>query len=188
MRKRQRTLYQVDDIGLVHIVRSRAARNLSLSLSRQHLRVTCPRWLSVRKALDFVRSRESWIAEQRVLVSSRREDLIARGVDYDSIDPGEAERMLTSRLKELATRHNFSWRRITIRNQQTRWGSCTTKGDISLNRKLAALPEELRDYVILHELLHTIIHDHSSHFWSELEKLVDDSRRLRTELKQYGPC
>ena len=96
--------------------------------------------------------------------------------------------MLTSRLKELATRHNFSWRRITIRNQQTRWGSCTTKGDISLNRKLAALPEELRDYVILHELLHTIIHDHSSHFWSELEKLVDDSRRLRTELKQYGPC
>ena len=95
--------------------------------------------------------------------------------------------MLTSRLKELAITHNFSWRRITIRNQQTRWGSCTTRGDISLNRKLFALPEELRDYVILHELLHTTIHDHSPRFWSELEKLVDDTRRLRSELKQYGP-
>jgi predicted metal-dependent hydrolase len=187
MKKRRNIIYQVADIGTVRIVRSRAARNISLSVGDKILRVTCPRWLPVSKALAFVQERELWIAEQRALMKSRREELLSRGIDYDAINHREARLLLTSRLQELGTRHNFSWRRVTIRNQQARWGSCTSLGDISLNRKLAALPEELRDYVILHELLHTTIHDHSPHFWSELDKLVENSQQLRSELKQYGP-
>jgi len=187
MKKRKQITYQVTGIGTVRIVRSRAARNISLSVGSKMLRVTCPRWLPARQALAFVRERESWIAEQRLLITGHREELLSRGIDYDGIDPGEAKLLLITRLRELAARHNFTCRRVTIRNQQARWGSCTTLGNISLNRKLAALPEELRDYVILHELLHTSIHDHSPHFWNELGKLVENPRRLREDLKQYGP-
>ncbi len=183
----QRSLYEVEGIGTVRVVRNRASRTVSLSISSHGLRVTCPRWVPLRDVLGFVRQRKPWIEEQAESIARKGAGLLERGINYDAIDPREARLLLVTRLRDLAKLHDFSWRRISIRNQRARWGSCSVKGDISLNRKLAALPEELRDYVILHELLHTRIRDHSSHFWDELALLVEDYRRLRAELRQYGP-
>jgi hypothetical protein len=75
---------------------------------------------------------------------------------------------------------------VSIRNQTTRWGSCSAKGNISLNLKLVALPPELFDYVILHELVHTREHNHSARFWRELDKYVENGKAKAKALREYG--
>ena len=74
--------------------------------------------------------------------------------------------------------------RITIRNQRTRWGSCSSKGNLNFNCQLMLLSEELRDYVIIHELCHRIELNHSERFWAEVEKYCPEYRELRKKLKQ----
>ena len=75
---------------------------------------------------------------------------------------------------------------VTVRNQKTRWGSCSMRGTISLNINLARLPGVLMDYVILHELLHTKVRGHGNGFWQRLDMLVGDARGLRGELGKYS--
>ena len=82
--------------------------------------------------------------------------------------------------------HGFDYKKVFIRNQKTRWGSCSVENNIYLNVKLLMLPEELTDYVILHELVHTRIKNHSKDFWRELSKYVRDTRGMEHQLKEYG--
>jgi hypothetical protein len=101
-----------------------------------------------------------------------------------SLSDREAREKLGQRLTELADRHGLTFTRFSIRRQKTRWGSCTHHGAINLNIALARLPQNLMDYVILHELLHTRIKGHGRIFWKELERLhaqaVDHHRQLRS--------
>ena len=97
----------------------------------------------------------------------------------------KAGKYLTDRLRFLAARHKFDYKKITIRNQKTRWGSCSHRNTISLNLKLVILPEELQDYVMMHELVHTRIHNHSHHFWEELDRYVGNGKRLAANLRDY---
>jgi predicted metal-dependent hydrolase len=86
-------------------------------------------------------------------------------------------------LRYLAGEHGFNFNHVTIRQQKTRWGSCSPKNNISLNIKLVLLPEALLDYVLLHELVHTRIHNHSRKFWAELDKYVVDSKVIAKRLR-----
>jgi hypothetical protein len=74
-----------------------------------------------------------------------------------------------------------------VKNQKTRWGSCSDKNNINLNINLVRLPDELIDYVILHELVHTRIKNHSHQFWEEMNKVVEDPKSLDKKLRQYTP-
>ena len=102
------------------------------------------------------------------------------------IDTVKAGAALAERLEELARLHNFKYRNVSIRNQRTRWGSCSGKDNISLNINLARLPAELSDYVILHELLHTRIKNHGKGFWTELDRYVGGSAKdLAKKLRKH---
>ena len=99
----------------------------------------------------------------------------------------EAKRVLPARLKELAARNGFKYSKCSVRNMRTRWGSCNQRGDISLCASLMLLPDRLVDYVLLHELCHTVEMNHSERFWKLLDNVCGcSSRDLRKELKKHS--
>lgn len=97
-----------------------------------------------------------------------------------------AKEILPGRLQKLATRHGFRYSSVSLRDCHTRWGSCSSRGSISLSIYLVLLPDELIDYVLLHELCHTVEMNHSERFWTLLDKACQcDSRTLRQALKKH---
>jgi predicted metal-dependent hydrolase len=85
-----------------------------------------------------------------------------------------AAQELPARVLELASRHGIEILRVSIRNQKSRWGSCSRSGAISLNWRLIQTPDFVRDYIILHELAHRRQMNHSGQFWLEVERLCPD--------------
>jgi hypothetical protein len=95
-----------------------------------------------------------------------------------------AQSELALRAQELARQHGAPMRRVTVRNQRSRWGSCSVRGTISLNWRLIQVPETVRDYIILHELTHLRQLNHSARFWAEVEKVCPDYRAAEAWLKK----
>ncbi len=90
---------------------------------------------------------------------------------------------LPARVAELAARHQFAVQRVTVRNQKSRWGSCSRRGTVSLNWRLIQTPVLVRDYIILHELAHLRQMNHSARFWQEVERLCPEYRVAENWLK-----
>lgn len=97
-----------------------------------------------------------------------------------------AESELSLRVLEFAARHQLSVRRVSVRNQRTRWGSCSRRGTISLNWRLIQTPPFVRDYIILHELMHLREMNHSPRFWRQVETVCPDYRTAEQWLKQHS--
>jgi len=173
----------IDGVGPVLFERSRRARRIIISVnSTRGVRVAVPPRASYGRAAEFARGKAGWIRKQQSLIRQAERSF----GNVAEIDRPAARRRLVSRLEELARIHGFSYNRVFVRNQRTRWGSCSAVNNISLNVKLTLLPAELSDYVLLHELLHTRIKDHSRRFWSELDQYVGEARSRATELRKYG--
>jgi predicted metal-dependent hydrolase len=99
----------------------------------------------------------------------------------------QAKRLLKIRLDELAERHDYDYRSLTIKQLKGRWGSCDQDKNIVLNLFLMQVPWHLIDYVILHELAHTKVLRHGAPFWAEMQKYTADAPLLRRELHEYQP-
>lgn len=97
----------------------------------------------------------------------------------------EAKKYLPERLEKLAGLFGYKYRKVTIKNNKSRWGSCSKAGNINLNLHLVRLPGQLSDYVLLHELVHTVHKNHSKKFWKELDTVTGNAKVLDRELKQY---
>jgi len=177
-----RTTIDIHPIGPVDFVNSARARRLSITLRLDSaVKVTVPRGVSVERAKKFLVSKIPWVLKGRERLRSSQ---VPRA-NLPGVDRSRARAILAVRLSELAQRYGFTYNRLYVRNQRTRWGSCSSKNNISLNMNLVSLPDELRDYVILHELVHTRHKNHSRKFWAELGTLVGDCRRFRKEFRNY---
>ena len=99
----------------------------------------------------------------------------------------ESVQLLPPKLKYLAEKHGFEYKSVVIKKLSSRWGSCDSSKNITLNCYLLELPWNLIDYVLLHELVHTRIMAHGKKFWSELDKYVTDLPNARKSIKQYKP-
>jgi len=98
----------------------------------------------------------------------------------------EAKEYLPQRTEQLAEIHGFTYRGVTVKNVSSRWGSCSATNHINLNIHLVRLPQQLSDYVILHELTHTIHKNHSALFWQTLNTVTEDkAKQLATNMKRY---
>ena len=93
---------------------------------------------------------------------------------------------LPLRVLELATTHHLTVKNVVVRNQKSRWGSCSRRATISLNWRLIQTPENIRDYIILHELMHRRQMNHSKRFWHEVERVCPSYRESENWLKRHA--
>lgn len=98
----------------------------------------------------------------------------------------EAHQYLPPRLAQLAKQHHFSYTGIAIKNMKSRWGSCSHTNNINLNVHLMRLPDKLIDYVLVHELAHTVVKNHSAAFWGLLAEKMPDALALDKEMNNYS--
>lgn len=174
---------QIDRLGEISVKRSKR-RSISISIKgKNDIRVNAPNRMSQKDIRNYIVDRRGWIEKNLKLMAQRKELPDAFGLEEDQYIA--ACQSIADRLQVLAEKHHLIYNGLTIRSQKTIWGSCSSLRRISLNFKIAFLPEQLRDYVILHELLHTRIRQHSSLFWRELDKLTGNSRALDKELNEY---
>jgi predicted metal-dependent hydrolase len=97
----------------------------------------------------------------------------------------EAKQYLPGKVKQLSEKYGFKFNKLTLKNIKSRWGSCSRQNNINLSIHLMRLPDHLIDYVILHELVHTVHHNHSAEFWKKLNDIIGDSKILEKEFKKY---
>jgi predicted metal-dependent hydrolase len=133
----------------------------------------------------FAQSKAGWI-KKHVDKMGQMERAARILSENNPIDRPAARKRLVDRLDYLALKHGFQYNRVFIRNQKTRWGSCSGKNNINLNVNLVRLPDELMDYTILHELVHTRVKNHGKRFWAQLERLLGDAAKLDRALNDYN--
>ena len=150
------------------------------------VRVTIPRGGSKREALAFAEREREWIAAERARVAGESERMRQESSsDLNRALRDLARRELPKRLLELAAAHDLDVRRVSVRNQRWRWGSCSPNGHICLNWRLVRMPPAVRDYVILHELMHLKRLDHSPAFWKLVSKVCPDYQGSRQWLREH---
>jgi predicted metal-dependent hydrolase len=177
----------VEGIGNVNFVDSPHARRVVITIRpRTGVRVSIPRHCSVDDGINFIRRKEPWISKHLAVIAEHQKKQESVNQAFLNIDKKEARKTIKKRLRELARKNGFTIGRISMRNQRTRWGSCSSINNISLNYKLAILPQELVDYVIFHELVHTKIHHHGVQFWTELDKYVPEPKKKAKTLTEHG--
>jgi predicted metal-dependent hydrolase len=100
----------------------------------------------------------------------------------------QAAQLLEARTKYWAAATGLAPRRVLIRNQRRRWASCSADGTLRFNWRLVMAPPDLVDYVVIHELAHLRVPNHSRAFWQEVERFVPEHRACRTRLREVGPA
>ncbi|MFQ6604888.1 MAG: M48 family metallopeptidase [Fidelibacterota bacterium] len=177
---------EYDEIGLVLFERSRRARNMNISVRPfKGVRVAVPDGVPFRLAEKMVLAKKLWII--RKINQLKEKERRIRDLQ-PQISLRDATAILARRVAELAAEHGFTYGKVTARQMTSRWGSCSPEKNISLNIMLLKLPSVLRDYVILHELVHTVHKNHGVRFWTTLSDIcgVANARHLQRQLNQFG--
>ena len=181
---KSRVTVELEDIGPVLLERSFRAQHININVKPQSgVRVAVPKGISFRKAINFAKSKTSWIQRHQKRLKALLEKKKRIG---EVSNVSAAKELLRARLKVLARQYEYEFNRVFIRQQKTRWGSCSTKNNINLNLKLVLLPTRLMDYVMLHELVHTRHKNHGPLFWEELDRITGDAKELSKKVKSFG--
>jgi len=179
------TTIAISNLGSVTFTMSPRAKYQRITVRPDKtITVTIPRGGSLSEAKQFLKSKVSWIQKQLQKIDQQAQ---CRDIPDLDIDLERVQIKLFHRLDYFSEKHSFSYNRAGFRCQKTRWGSCSGKNNISLNVNVAFLSAELQDYVLLHELVHTKVKNHSKKFWAELDKYTGDrAKELAKKLKKYN--
>ena len=149
--------------------------------------VRAPFQMSNRDIRHFISDKADWLQKHLEIAKCRlaaAKDKLTGSEIRELADA--AMKDIPQRVKRFAPMVGVTVGRVTIRNQKTRWGSCSTKGNLNFNCLLMLCPEEVRDYVVVHELCHRKELNHSARFWAEVEKILPDYCIKRKWLKEHG--
>lgn len=164
------------------LIRVSRLRRMSLRVKPTgEIVVRASKRISEREINDFVEKNTAWISKQR----TSHAGLQPLSKDHITELKTLAKSYLPHRTMELARDLGFTYQRVSCRHQKSRWGSCSHRNAISLNIELMRLPERLRDYIIVHELTHTIHKHHQNAFWNHLEKVLPGALKLDSEMRQW---
>ena len=151
--------------------------------------VRAPRRIRKSEIDTFVRSKEAWILKTQQKLSRQAMDASSDGIlTAEEIRElaDRALKVIPERVKYYAPLVGVTYGRITIRNQRTRWGSCSSGGNLNFNCLLMLAPPEVLDSVVVHELCHRLEMNHSPRFYAEVLRVYPDYRRCERWLKEHG--
>lgn len=177
----------MNDYSDVEIIRSKR-RSISVEVQSDG-RVVCraPMRMSEAEIDNFLGSRRDWIEKYRSRAAERQNDAEPK------LTADEIETLADAALEDIPKRAahfapivGVDYGRITIRNQKSRWGSCSSNGNLNFNCLLMLCPEDVRDYVVVHELAHRKEMNHSARFWEIVESIIPDYKAKRKWLKDNG--
>ena len=164
-------------------------KTLSLEIKPDGFTIRAPKGIPRREINNFVKSKQSWIKKQLSKIQARQEALEQFPVFTMDEIRGLADKALVvipEKVKKYAPIVGVDYGRITIRNQRSRWGSCSSKGNLNFNCLLMLFPDEVVDYVVVHELCHRKHMNHSAAFYAEVERVFPEYRKCQKWLKDNG--
>lgn len=162
-------------------------RTIAVEIRNGKVIVRAPQRMSKAEIERFVASKADWISKHLEAAKQRQ------SVPVQPFTAAEIQQLadaalqdIPQRVRKYATIIGVTVGRSTIRNQKTRWGSCSSKGNLNFNCLLMLCPEEVRDYVVVHELCHRKELNHSTRFWNEVARVMPDYAQRRKWLKENG--
>lgn len=166
--------------------RRRRVKYLRLAIEHDGaLTLTAPASYPVFLIKQFLSSKVEWIVEG---VAKKIKNPTLMGLKHSEAEvrkyKKQARFLVEDRLKYFNQCYNFSYNRISIRNQKSRWGSCSSSKNLNFNYRLALLPVDLADYIIVHELCHLQEMNHSVKFWQLVKKAIPDYKNRQKKLKK----
>lgn len=168
----------------VHIRTHARSKRLRMTITHaKEIVITIPRWTSARAVEAFIDQHLAWIEKTRARLQAST--LLPGPGDAEEYARLKASALLfvQRRISELNTHYGFSFNRLTIRNQRSRWGSCSSKGNLNFSYRVVLLPPHFADYIIVHELCHLREHNHSQRFWDLVAETIPDYQSLRRQLR-----
>jgi hypothetical protein len=156
-----------------------------------HVRVRAPFYMTDAEIADFLNKKTNWIDKHRTQMKERQQMKTQEPVRRLSPQDiralaDQAMQIIPDKVRFYAEKIGVDYGRVTIRNQKTRWGSCSAKGNLNFNCLLMLAPEDVLDYVVIHELCHRKEMNHSPRFWSEVAKIMPDYKNSKIWLKENG--
>jgi predicted metal-dependent hydrolase len=149
--------------------------------------VTVPKETSASLIEKLLHEKSQWIIEKLAFFKSIGIPKLTISSEKQYVEFKEqAEKLAERRVRYFNSEYGFSFKKINIKNQKTRWGSCSKKGNLNFNYKIALLPQRLADYIIVHELCHLGAFNHSQKFWNLVAKTIPDHEGVRKELLKAG--
>ncbi len=170
------------------IVRSSRRRRLELQVTAEgRVIARAPSWMPDREIAGFVKRKQDWVEDALHKVrqnppEKRSQPWELTQEEFNALAE-QAGEVIPERVAYFAPIVGVTYGRITLRNQKTRWGSCSAKGNLNFNVLLMKQPREALDYVVVHELCHRLEMNHSPRFWAEVERVLPDWKRRKAMLK-----
>lgn len=186
------SIKKTDGLGEIRISVIRSARK-SLGLEVRDANTVLariPTRVSDRELKAFVENHRSWILEKTAVMAEREENRKSTPAPLPELlsktDWMKIQLKIGKRVRHYCEAMGVTVGYVTVKDQKTRWGSCSAKGNVNFNYQLAFLPDKLLDYVVIHELAHRRHMNHSRAFWAEVEKYCPDYLERREQLKEYS--
>lgn len=165
--------------------RSKRIQSLRIRIERDGS-VTCtlPYRINEDVARKFIFQKKSWIEEKLLFYQENRKEKQIHSSSEILEYKKQTLALVKERLSFFNNHYGLVWKDIRIKDTKTRWGSCSKIGNLNFNYKIALLSKDLTDYIVVHELCHLREFNHSSSFWSLVEKTIPNHKNLRKELKK----
>lgn len=164
-------------------------KNISLSVNRRgQVEVKSPFFVSKKLIDEFVLSKKEWIENVQNKIGSLNKTPKAASAQDLARQKILAKRLIMERIAYHNKNEAFRFKKISIKDMSSRWGSCSYQGNLNFNYRLVYLEPELLDYVVVHELCHLIEHNHSPKFWLEVKRIIPDYKIKERKIKKHLLC